>query len=217
MPYKLIAVSGSPVREGNLDGFLDALIEEASGRGHAAETVRLSRLNIKDCVHCNYCLSRQRPGRYCSIKDDAQPIFEKLEGADIIILASPVYFMRTSGLTAAFIDRLRVFVFGNIAAGRLRNKIGVSAAVSWLRHGGMETTHLSHLLAFLTLEMIPATIHAGISPLGASAVTSRHGSGRFNPAVRAGALEDLPGVDSAKALLGRALELADLIHGNKIN
>jgi multimeric flavodoxin WrbA len=120
-------------------------------------------------------------------------------------------------LTAAFIDRLRVFVFGNIAAGRLRNKIGVSAAVSWLRHGGMETTHLSHLLAFLTLEMIPATIHAGISPLGASAVTSRHGSGRFNPAVRAGALEDLPGVDSAKALLGRALELADLIHGNKIN
>jgi hypothetical protein len=41
----------------------------------------------------------------------------------------------------------------------------VSLAVSWLRQGGLELTHLSHITAFLTLEMIPASVHQGISPL----------------------------------------------------
>ncbi len=139
-------------------------------------------------------------------------LFEKMEDADIIVLASPVYFMRTSGMMATFIDRLRVFIFGNIAGGKLRNKIGISAGVSWLRHGGIETTHLSHLYAFMTLDMIPATIHSSISPMGASAVAIRHGEGKFDPAVRIGILEDQAGLNSGKALLSRALELVELIH-----
>ena len=91
-------------------------------------------------------------------------------------------------------------------------KIGVSACVSWFRHGGMETTHLSHILAFITLDMIPATNHASISPMGAAAVASRHGEGRFDRAIRIGVTEDAAGLESAKAVLSRALELSDLLH-----
>lgn len=134
-----------------------------------------------------------------------------MEQAVIVVLANPVYFMRTSGLMATFIDRLRVFIFGNIAKGRLRNKIGMSAGVSWLRHGGMETTHLSHLLAFITLNMIPATTHACISPLGAAAVASRHGEGEFDRSIRLGVDEDQAGKPSAQAHIQRALELLNLI------
>ena len=112
---------------------------------------------------------------------------------------------------ASFIDRLRVFIFGNVAGGRLRNKIGMSAGVSWLRHGGMETTHLSHLCAFMTLDMIPATIHSCISPMGASAVASKHGEGEFDRAIRVGVMEDQAGIKSARALLERAIELSGLI------
>jgi len=115
-------------------------------------------------------------------------------------------------MMATFIDRLRVFIFGNIAGGKLRNKIGISAGVSWLRHGGMETTHLSHICAFITLDMIPATIHSSISPLGASAVSSRYGEGVFEPKIRLGVNEDQAGIKSAKAQLSRALELVELIH-----
>ena len=175
MAYKILGISGSPVTDGNLDTFLASIMEMAVEKGMEAETVSLSKIEIKNCIHCNFCLVKQKPGKYCSLEDDAQPIFEKMEDADIIVLASPVYFMRTSGMMATFIDRLRVFIFGNIAGGKLRNKIGISAGVSWLRHGGMETTHLSHLYAFMTLDMIPATIHSSISPMGASAVASRHG------------------------------------------
>jgi len=210
MALKILGISGSPVKKGNLDTFLAAIMEMAAKKGLETETVHLSELEIKNCLHCNFCLSKQKAGRYCALQDDAQALFEKLEGADIIALASPVYFMRTSGQMASFIDRLRIFIFGNLAKGRLRNKIGMSAAVSWLRHGGMETTHLSHLYAFMTLEMIPATAHACISPLGASAVSSRHGEGKFDPAERLGVSEDRAGLRSARALLTRAIELAEL-------
>ena len=76
----------------------------------------------------------------------------------------------------------------------------------------METTHLSHILAFITLDMIPATIHSCISPLGASSVSSRHGEGAFDPSIHIGIHEDQAGLDSAKALFERAMELLELMH-----
>ena len=212
MPRKIIGISGSPVRKGNVDAFLGSIMALAVEKGLEAKTIHLSRMDIKNCIHCNFCLAKQKQDKYCSLEDDAQWVFEKLERADIIVFASPVYFMRTSGLMATFIDRLRVFIFGNIAGGKLRNKIGISAGVSWLRHGGMETTHLSHILAFITLDMIPATEHASISPMGAAALASKHGEGQFDASIRIGVDEDEAGRKSALAVLARALELVELIH-----
>ncbi len=208
MNLSVLGVSGSPVKSGNVEVFMRAMLDEAARRGASVEAVHLSKLDIRDCVHCNFCLRKQEPGRYCSIHDDAQDLFEKAERADILLLASPVYFMRTSGRMACFLDRLRVFVFGNFAGGRMRDKIGVSAAVAWARHGGLETTHLSHLYAFLTLEMIPASVHDSVSPLGASAVASESGTGSFDPAVRLGAERDLAGIESGSSIIARAMELA---------
>jgi len=211
MPYKIIGISGSPIKKGNTATLLSGIMDSASEKGLDTEIINLSGMEIKNCIHCNYCLSKQKTGRYCSLKDDAQLVYERLEDADIIVLASPVYFMRTSGMMATFIDRLRVFIFGNMAGGKLRNKIGISAGVSWLRHGGMETTHLSHMYAFITLDMIPATSHASISPMGVSAVSSEHGEGVFDPSVRLGVEEDKAGIGTGKKQLDRALELVELI------
>ncbi len=212
MAYKILGISGSPKTKGNVSSFMTSIMKMASDIGFETETVYLSKMNIKNCIHCNYCISKQKDRKYCSLEDDAQAIYEKVEQADVLVLASPVYFMRTSGMMATFLDRLRVFIFGNVAGGRLRNKIGISAAVSWLRHGGMETTHLSHILAFITLDMIPATVHSCISPTGASAVSSVNGQGIFDPSIHVGILRDEAGLDSAKALVARALELLELIH-----
>jgi len=211
MNISVFGVSGSPVKNGNVETFMRAMLDEAARRGASVDAACLSRLEVRDCVHCNFCLRRQEPGRYCSIRDDAQELFEKAERADILLLASPVYFMRTSGRMASFLDRMRVFVFGNLARGRMRDKVGVSAAVAWARHGGFETAHLSHLYAFLTLEMIPASVHDSISPLGASAVASESGAGSFDPAVRLGAERDLAGIESGLAIVARAMELAAMM------
>ena len=214
MTYKILGISGSPVKKGNVEKYLQIMMESISDKNVSTEIVNLSQTDIKECLHCNFCLSKQKPGKYCSINDDAQMVFEKVEQADIIILASPVYFMRTSAKMAAFIDRLRVFIFGNLVKEKLKNKIGVSGAVSWVRNGGLETTHLTHLLAFMTLEMIPVSSHKGISPLGASAVASKDGAGTFDPSIRLGIEEDKPGLDSARLIMERAIELVKLIKNN---
>ena len=212
MSYKILGISGSPVKKGNVETFLQMALDGLPQKELQYEVVHLSGLKIKDCIHCNFCLTKQTTEKYCSLKDEAQPIFQKTEAADIIVLASPVYFMRSSARMIALIDRLRVFVFGNITAGKLKNKIGVSMAVSWLRHGGLETTHLAHLMAFLTLEMIPASVHKGVSPLGASGLASSQGSGDFNPQVALGISNDELGMTSARLIMRRAVELARLIH-----
>lgn len=211
MTYKILGISGSPVRKGNVEALLNRAIEGLPAKNIEREIVHLSGLKIRDCIHCNFCLTRQTPGHYCSLKDDAQAVFEKAEAADIIVLASPVYFMRTSARMAALIDRFRVFVFGNMAAGRMKNKIGVSMAVSWLRQGGIELTHLSHITTFLGLEMIPASVHKGVSPLGASVYSSANGSGDFDPQVKLGFENDKLGLQFARLIMRRALELARLV------
>ena len=212
MTYKILGISGSPVKKGNVETFLNRAMEGLPAKDIEYDIVHLSGLKIRDCLHCNFCLAKQAQGKYCSINDDAQAVFEKVEAANIIVLASPVYFMRTSARMAAMIDRFRVFVFGNLTAGRMKNKIGASMAVSWLRQGGSEFTHLSHITTFLTLEMIPASVHKGVSPLGASAYASPGGSGDFDPQVTLGIENDEPGLQSARLIMRRALELAKLMH-----
>lgn len=212
MEIKVLGISGSPVKDGNVETFLARMVDTVSSKpGVMTEMVPLSKLKIKDCQHCNFCTRKQTEGKYCSIEDDAQPLLEKVESTDILVLATPVYFMRTSGRMAAFIDRLRLFMFGNLTKDRLRNKIGVSAAVSWVRHGGLETTHWSHILAFLALEMIPVSSHDSVSLLGASAVASPMGSAEFDPAIRIGIEKDEVGLQTMGPIMNRALDLAAIM------
>ncbi|BBO77841.1 flavodoxin [Desulfosarcina widdelii] len=215
MEIKILGISGSPVADGNAEVFLNNILDFAEKYDVPfdvrTEAVYLSTYEVEDCIHCNFCLTKQIPGKYCSINDEMQEIYEKVAHADIILLLSPVYFMRTSGRMAAFIDRLRVFIFGNITGGMLKNKIGVSAAVAWLRNGGFETTHMSHHFAFLTLEMIPASAHNCISPMGASAYSSPDGTGMFDKKIRLGVEHDTAGLESGRMIMKRAIELSCLV------
>ncbi|MFH1537728.1 MAG: flavodoxin family protein [bacterium] len=212
MEINVLGISGSPVKKGNVEAFLDKMLGAVSAKkGVSVEAVHLSRLDVADCIHCNFCVKKQKEGKYCSVDDDAQGIFEKAEAADVLVLATPVYFLRTSGRMASLIDRLRVFVFGNLVGGKMKNKIGVSAAVAWGRNAGFETTHLSHIYAYMALEMIPASVHHCISPLGASAVASPQGSGLFDKNIRIGIDNDNMGLHSGSAMMNRALELAAIM------
>ncbi len=209
---KLVGISSSPVKKGNTENLVSHMIQAAKGLGCETDLFNLSRMEIKECMHCNACISKQQQDKYCMIDDDAQKIFESVQNADIILLASPVYHMRMNARMAALTDRLRVFIFGNISAGLLKNKIGISAAVAWKRHGGFETTHLSHMYAFYNLDMLPVGCHHSISPLGASAVSSRQGEGIFEKDIRVGILQDKPGLKSGEMLVKRAVELSQIVH-----
>lgn len=205
---QILGISSSPIKNGNTETLIDHMMKTAKDFGCDTKSVKLSGMTIKECIHCNSCIGKQKEHQYCILDDDAQSVFEMAQNSDVLLLASPVYHMRTNARMAALLDRMRVFIFGNISGGKLKNKVGISAAVAWKRHGGFETTHLSHMYAFFNLDMLPVGCHHSISPLGASVVSSRYGEGIFKKDVKLGILEDKAGIKSAEMIIKRAIEVS---------
>jgi multimeric flavodoxin WrbA len=102
-PYKLkvLAIAGSPRREGNTDHLLQQVIAGASNQGAKTKTVVLSELNISPCRHCDGCIKTGK----CVIDDDMQWIHTDLREYDRIVLASPIFFMGVTAQSKAMIDR----------------------------------------------------------------------------------------------------------------
>ena len=123
---QILGISSSPVKKGNTETLLDHMMKTAKDIGCDTKSVKLSGRDIKECIHCNSCIGKQKEHKYCILDDDAQPIFEMAQDADILLFASPVYHMRTNARMAALLDRMRVFIFGNISKDKyceLLNKV----------------------------------------------------------------------------------------------
>lgn len=76
----------------------------ASEAGHEVEKVMLRDKIIVPCNACYACMETH----ICAIKDDMEEVFSKLLKADVILLASPVYFYSVSAQMKAMIDRCLV-------------------------------------------------------------------------------------------------------------
>ena len=216
MAIKILGISGSPILDGNVDHFLKEALSAAGQKdGVTTEMISLADRDIKDCKHCNWCLKKQEEGKYCAIADDMQEIYPKILDADGLLLASPSYVGRLSGYLAKLIDRMRIFREGNFYRGKLKDKVGGSLAVSWIRHGGIETTLLSIDYAFFLMDMLPASVPSRGVLYGAGGVSSLGGSGKIDPPDKLLILRDEWGIKGAKALGARVAELAEIIKAGK--
>ena len=206
---RILGIAGSPVKEGNTEALLkEALKVTSSDPEIHTEIFHLSGLKIEGCRHCNWCIKNQTPDKFCALSDGMDEIYPALVRADAVILASPVHIGRISGLMADMIDRMRVFVYGNVHRGGLTDKVGAALVVGFLRHGGLETTLqiLNH--TFAIFGMVPVG-------RGGMALTSLEGKGKVTKGIRHMALEDGLGVLTAKGAVQRAAELAKIIQAGK--
>lgn len=215
LPVRILGVSGSPIEEGNVDTLLqDALAGQTGVPGVEFEIVRLSSgLEISDCRQCNWCLKKQAAERYCCRDDDMRDIYPKLDTADVLVFATPVYFGRLSGYLASFIDRLRVYVHGNVSHGLLRDKVGASIAVAWFRMGGLEIATATLNQFFFSVNMVIAAPELGLA--GATAFSSLEGTGARMEDDRLLVMRDELGVASAHSAVARAVELSRLLRAGK--
>lgn len=206
---RILGISGSPVKDGNTEALLrEALRAPAAEPGVETESIHLSALEISGCRHCNACVKGQTAEKYCAVSDGMDAIYPALLRADAVLLATPVHIGRMSGLMSNMIDRLRVFVYGNFHAGKLKDKVGAALVVAFLRHGGLETT-LGNLNAAFALFQMIAVGQGGL------VLTSADGKGKVIRGIRHMALEDSFGLSSAKAVAARALELARIVRAGK--
>lgn len=120
---KILALIGSPRKQGNTDILVDEILRGAEMKGYSAEKLYLYDYDILPCLDCRGC---KRGDFICVLKDDMREIYEKLQNADIIIFGTPVYWYGPTGKMKLLIDRLRPF----IANGGLKGKRGIVVAPS---------------------------------------------------------------------------------------
>lgn len=102
MSKKVLILSGSPRKGGNSDILCDQFMKGALEAGNSVEKVRVADKRIGFCTGCYYC--EEHKGE-CVKKDDMQEILQKMIDADVIVLASPVYFYSIDAQLKAVIDR----------------------------------------------------------------------------------------------------------------
>lgn len=102
MSKRVLILSGSPRKGGNSDLLCDEFMRGAKESGNVVEKIRVAEKNIGYCKACYYCKDN---GGKCVIKDDAAEVLQKMIDADVIVLASPVYFYSIDAQLKALIDR----------------------------------------------------------------------------------------------------------------
>ena len=90
---KILILSSSPRRGGNSDTLCDEFMQGALASGNEVEKIFLRDKTIHPCLGCSVCSQYHKP---CPQKDDAPGIIAKMMDAQVIVLATPVYFYTMS-------------------------------------------------------------------------------------------------------------------------
>lgn len=96
-----LILTGSPRQNGNTEILAKTLSEELQRHEATVKQFRLPDLDIHPCIGCGNC---EKEG-ICIINDDMQMLYTHIVEADIILLASPIYFYGLTAQTKAFVDR----------------------------------------------------------------------------------------------------------------
>ena len=101
MDKKVLIISGSPRKDGNSDILCSRFMQGAEEAGNTVEKVFLHDLKIGHCMACYGC----RKTKKCVQKDDMEALLDKMVNADVLVLATPVYFYSMDGMVKTMIDR----------------------------------------------------------------------------------------------------------------
>ena len=98
---KVLILSSSPRKGGNSQTLCEQFAKGAQEAGHTVDLISLREKSLHCCTGCLACLQTGA----CVQKDDAAEIMEKMLAADVIVLATPVYFYSMSAQMKMLIDR----------------------------------------------------------------------------------------------------------------
>lgn len=103
---KLLALFGSPRKDGNSDILLNSFLKGVDEAGrYAIERVYIRELKISPCLEIYKCKENGR----CIIDDNFQKIYNLIEEADVIVLSTPVMFYTVSAHSKILMDRCQSF------------------------------------------------------------------------------------------------------------
>ena len=104
MNKKIMVLNGSPRQAGNTAGLIDAFTKGAEESGNTVTTFFLDGMTINGCKGC--LGGGKNPDSPCVQKDDMEKIYPVYKEADIVVMASPLYYWNLSGQLRTAFDRL---------------------------------------------------------------------------------------------------------------
>ena len=106
MNKKVVVLSTSPRKNSNSEALAKAFARGAAEAGNDVEIIRMREKKVEFCRGCFAC---QKTGM-CLIKDDMAEIVPKMEQADVLAFATPIYYYAMSGQMKTLLDVARLFI-----------------------------------------------------------------------------------------------------------
>lgn len=156
---KVVAVNGSPRKNGNTAAMINAVFRELEAEGIETELIQIGGEMVRGCTGCRACFNMKN--RRCILEDDMiNDVIAKMAEADGIILGSPTYFANLTPELKALIDRAGYVAKANDEL--FRRKVG-AAVVAVRRAGAMHVFNSINHFFFISNMIVPGSSYWNMS------------------------------------------------------
>jgi len=101
----VLGLGFSPRKGGNSDQILKWALEGARKAGAETKALHVRDYRVKPCTNCSEC---DEDG-ICVLKDDFSKLSKQIDAADLLVIASPIYFLGVPAHAKAMIDRFQSY------------------------------------------------------------------------------------------------------------
>lgn len=150
---KVIAINGSPKKEGNTYHAIKIVTDELEKEGIGVEILHVGNKQVRGCMACGQCAKNKN--EKCVIDTDGvNEWVQKMKEADGILIGSPVHYSSMGATLKCFLDR--AFYVAGVNRGMFRHKVGATLAAV-RRSGGVTTfDELNHYINYSEM-LIPTS------------------------------------------------------------
>ncbi len=156
---KVVAILGSPRRKGNSSGLAETLTSLLTEKGFETKIHNLNSLNYKGCQACEGCKLKSE---VCVVRDDLSAVLEDVKLAEVVILATPVYWGEVSAQMKGFIDRTYSYLTPEFMTGPKRHRLSSGKKLVFITSQGGDEALYDNIFPryngfFVQLEMFEET------------------------------------------------------------
>ncbi|HNR36185.1 MAG TPA: flavodoxin family protein [Candidatus Hydrogenedentes bacterium] len=154
---KIVAVLGSPRSNGNSAAIAGRFLETAAKHGAEIRSFILNDLTYRGCQACMAC---KKTSETCILQDDLSGVLQAVREADVVVLASPVYYGDVTGQMKLFIDRTYCFLTPDFHSNPKRSRLAPGKIAVFVQTQGLADDSIfadvfpryQAMLAFIGIE-----------------------------------------------------------------
>lgn len=140
---RTICLLGSPRRDGNSDRLAGSFCAKAQALGSEVQTYALSEISYSGCINLFRCKTDLD---HCGQNDGLTPILCAISNAEVLVLATPVYFTDVSSQLKAAIDRMFSFLVPDYPTKSVKSRLSPGRSIVLVQTQGEPEDRYGDLL-----------------------------------------------------------------------